>query len=127
RGAAAAVPLALTFRTPEGRAVAVALSARGDPPAAARAGPTYPVVHPQADREPALGRLQHPRPHGVEHRHRFGVGHPPRWPPGVEADLPAALGLRDVPDPRDVALVVEGVADPPGGSVRPDPRQDPVR
>ena len=54
------------------------------------------------------------------------IGHRPERPPRVDSRLPAPLGLPDVPDPGDVALVEQRVAERARRVVRAQPRQEPL-
>ena len=102
----------LARRAPVGRAVVVALAAGADRRAAAAAGQPGAVVDPasrsrEAARRPTPASAGGPRGRPRAPRRRTPPQPPPRVDPGEEA----ALGLPDVPDAGDVALVEQRVAD----------------
>ena len=114
-------------RAPVCRAVGVALAARQDPRRRSAGTAARPAVDARLDRVGSLAR-----------RRAASAGAPPRSrasasasatsdsrAPRVDRRLPAALGLPDVPDPGDVALVEQRVADRARRVVGAQPAQEP--
>ncbi len=108
----------LTSGAPVGRAVVVALAARLDPCAAAGAGlagaavDVAVAVAVEATASRRHRRREHPRPCVLDDRDRLLVADVADAAPRVDLGAPAALGLPDVADAGDVALVEQRVADP---------------
>ena len=78
------------------------------------------IAHPARARAESL----HPRAHGSMIASASASLTPRRPPPRIDPRLPAALGLPDVPDPGDVALVEQRVADRPRLVVGAQPPQE---
>src|SRR5690606_32388822 len=94
---------------PVGGAVRVALAAGADTRAAARARLAGALVD-ALRLAPVLDRRAHQRAGGRADPCEVLVAQLAQLPPRVDARLPAALGLEDVPDPRDHRLVEQRVA-----------------
>src|SRR3954453_21409938 len=96
----------LAARAPICRARVVSLCTRPKPRAAPRARLAGPPVDPLR-LTPGLDRVEHQHTGGVEHRAELLVREGLETKGGVDSGLPAALGLEDVPDARDEALIEE--------------------
>ena len=118
-GAAAS---ALASRAPVGGAVGVALAARGDRAAAARAGALAAFVDLEVVAAAALDRAQHLLAGGEQDAPQLLVGEVADRPPGVDAGGEAGLALEDVADAGDQVLVEQGVAEAAGRGRRAAPR-----
>ena len=111
-------PLGLTRRAPVRRPVLIALPAGRDRGSATRAGLSPPVVGAWLDRPgPLTRRALHPRADALDDRKRRLVGQVAERPPRIDSGLPASLGLPDVADTRDVALVDQRVSDRTAGII----------
>src|SRR3954454_23173080 len=96
----------LAAAAPICRARVVSLGTGPKPRAAARARLARPPVDPLR-LAPGLDRVEHQDTGCVEHRAELLVRERLETEGGVDPGLPAALGLEDVPDARDEALIEE--------------------